>query len=88
MTVDYELAKTEKKAQLDAGSVTAAGPVGAGKKPYNNKGKFGIGISSKTKCETWERNCLLICSVCLEKNRPVACIGFKKKTKQCMLGLL
>jgi len=26
MTVDYELAKIEKKAQLDAGSVTAAGP--------------------------------------------------------------
>jgi len=29
--VDYELAKMEKKAQLDAGSVTAAGPVGAKK---------------------------------------------------------
>nr|XP_055037864.1 butyrophilin-like protein 10 [Misgurnus anguillicaudatus] len=28
MTVDYELAKTENKAQLDAGSVTAAVPVG------------------------------------------------------------
>ncbi|XP_073718463.1 uncharacterized protein [Misgurnus anguillicaudatus] len=28
MTVDYELPKTEKKAQLDAGSVTAAVPVG------------------------------------------------------------
>jgi len=25
MTVDYELAKMEKKAQLDAGSVTASG---------------------------------------------------------------
>jgi len=31
MTVDYELAKIEKKAQLDAGSVIAAGPVGARK---------------------------------------------------------
>jgi len=32
MTVDYELAKMENKAQLDAGSVPAAGPVGARKK--------------------------------------------------------
>jgi len=30
--VDYELTKMEKKAQLDAGSVTAAGPVGARKR--------------------------------------------------------
>lgn len=37
MTVDYELAKTGKKAQLDAGSVTAAGPVGAGKKKHNKR---------------------------------------------------
>jgi len=61
MTVNYELAKTEKKAQLDAGSVTTAGPVGAGKKKKNIiEGKFGTGISRKTKCETWERICLQI----------------------------
>jgi len=59
MMVDYELANTEKKAQMDAGSVTAAGLVGVGKK-HNNiiKGKFGTGISSKTKHKTWERICL------------------------------
>ena len=51
MTVDYELAKTEKKARLDAGSVTAAGPVGARKKKNIIKGKFGTEISSKTKRE-------------------------------------
>jgi len=37
MTVDYELAKIEKKSQLDAGSVTAAGPVGVGGKKKHNK---------------------------------------------------
>jgi len=35
MTVDCELAETEKKAQLDAGSVIAAGPIGARKKKHN-----------------------------------------------------
>jgi len=43
--VDCELTETEKKAQLDAGSVTAAGPIGARKKNII-KVKFGTGISS------------------------------------------
>jgi len=37
MTVYYELPKTEKKAQLDTGSVTAAGPVSAEKKKHNKR---------------------------------------------------